>query len=46
MSLPALLARYTPQIRLYAEALERLTELPVKEMQLFLTDRGEGFVVR
>jgi ATP-dependent helicase/nuclease subunit A len=43
--LPALIARYAPQIRLYAEALEKLTGLPVREMQLLLTDRGEGFTV-
>ncbi|MDR0898239.1 MAG: UvrD-helicase domain-containing protein [Oscillospiraceae bacterium] len=43
--LPTLMARYAPQIRLYAQALERLTGVPVREMQLFLTDRGEGYGV-
>ena len=36
----AYLKHYAPQIRLYRKALERLTDLPVKEAGIFILPRG------
>jgi ATP-dependent helicase/nuclease subunit A len=39
----AVLARYTPQIAVYAEALKRITKTPVRLAALFLTKKGGLF---
>lgn len=41
----ALIARYRPQLQLYAMALARMTGLPVKERILYLVDAETGYEV-
>ena len=43
--IPAALERHRPQLSLYAEALEALTGVPVKERVLWMVRAGKGFTV-
>ena len=43
--IPAALERHRPQLALYAEALEALTGVPVKERILWMVRAGKGFTV-
>lgn len=41
----AFVARYAPQLRLYARALEKITALPVREMWLYAVGGGRAYPV-
>ena len=41
----ALLARYAPQLALYARALTQITGLPVREKNLFLLEKETGYIL-
>ena len=43
--IPAALERHRPQLELYAEALEALTGIPVKERILWMVRAGKGYTV-
>ena len=42
---PGVLARHRPQLALYAEALEAITGMPVRERVLYLVRAGAGYPV-
>ena len=41
----AFVARYAPQLRLYAQALGEITALPVREMWLYAVGNGQAYPV-